>query len=154
MTSSFVLPKIQNEDVLNQIKMYATRKAALEPTKTIMRLFDEIVEETQRKTYIGKIQIQHALMESCTSRNTFSVWLFVIKDVTNETLRVLATKANRCRFDLMYNYTHGGNWICGAIDFHGSEKSEDITAAILETENVFEMYSLNAMTKFTNQITM
>ena len=78
MTSSFVLLKIQNEDVLNQIKMYATRKAALEPTKTIMRLFDEIVEETERKTYIGKIQIQHALMESCTSRNTFSVWLFVM----------------------------------------------------------------------------
>ncbi len=93
MTSSFVSTKIQDNDVLNQIEMYATRKAALEPTKTIMRLFDEIVEETERKTNIGKIKIQHALMESCTSRNTFSVWCFVIKDVTNETLRVLATKA-------------------------------------------------------------
>ena len=60
----------------------------------------------------------------------------------------------KCRRALMYNYTHGGNWISGAIDFHGSEKSEDIAQAILETENVFEMYSLNAMTKFTNQITM
>ena len=146
--------KIQDKDVLNQIEMYATRKAALEPTKTIMRLFDEIVEETERKTNIGKIKIQHALMESCTSRNTFSVWCFVIKDVTNETLRVLATKATLHRFDLMYNYTHGGNWISGAIDFNGSEKSEDIAQAILETENVFEMFSANAMTRFTNKITM
>jgi len=118
----------------------------------LLCLFDEIVECVCSKTNISKIKIQHALMDSCTSRKTFSIWSFLIKDVTKETLRVLATKANRCRFDLMYNYTHGGNWICGAIDFHGSEKSEDIIQAILETENVFEMFSANAMTKFTHQI--
>ncbi|KAH3780187.1 hypothetical protein DPMN_157998 [Dreissena polymorpha] len=91
MASSFVLTQ-HDEDVLNQIEMYATRKASLEPTKTILGVFDEIVEETVRKTQIGKIKIQQALMDRCNTRNTFSVWSFLIKDVTKETLNVLATK--------------------------------------------------------------
>ncbi|KAH3740880.1 hypothetical protein DPMN_047596 [Dreissena polymorpha] len=94
MASSFVLTK-QDEDVLNQIEMYATHKAALEPTKTILGVFDEIVEETVRKTQNGKNKIQQALMDSCNTRNTFSVWSFLIKDVTKETLNVLATKLKR-----------------------------------------------------------
>jgi len=118
-----------------------------------MCLFDEIVEFVCSKTNISKIKIQHALMDSCTSRKTFSVWSFLIKDVTKETLNVLATKANLCRFDLLYSFIHVENWICGAIDFHGVEKSKDIAKNILETEHVFEMLSAHAMTRYTNKIT-
>jgi len=120
----------------------------------IMCLFDEIVEFVCSKTNISKIKIQHALMDFCTSRKTFSVWSFLIKDVTKETLNVLATKANLCKFDLLYSFIHDENWICGAIDFRGAEKSKDIAKDILETKHVFEMFSAHAMTRYSNKMSM
>lgn len=142
------------EHFAHQFETYARLKASLQPTKLIMCLFDEIVEFVCSKTNISKIKIQHALMDSCTSRKTFSIWSFLIKDVTKETLNVLATKANLCRFDLLYSFIHVENWICGAIDFRGAEKSKDIAKDILETEHVFEMFSANAMTRYSNKMSM
>ncbi len=74
--------------------------------------------------------------------------------MTKETLNVLATKANLCKFDLLYSFIHDENWICGAIDFRGAEKSKDIAKDILETEHVFEMFSANAMTRYSNKMSM